>query len=344
MNNISLDLYKGSRWFIKFFDVYIKQFEKNKEYLFNELGINYSSYRRCRDSEQNIGKEIVLILAKKYGLTVPDVDEIDECEELVNKIYYYVFYKLDDLINESLLKIEEKINSKSLLFPIYELLKLLIASNFNKSPNSIYLEYNGLFNEVKKYYNFFTEELKEIFEILDLFFGENDKLNTSYNNPMAFQVLASKSYAKGKFVEGIYFATKSQELLIKELNFKRYIIVNNTLICCYLSLGNYNEAYSLASKQLYNAISLKLESNEITLTKKYLYVSLLGLKEYSKLVNELEKETEFNPTFLTCLFVSLSIIDIDKYNEYISTKDKKILKKLSECEIMSSLIPIIRDI
>ena len=168
-------------------------------------------------------------------------------------------------------------------------------------------------------------------------------------------------------MESIYFATKSQEQLLKELNFKRYIIVNNTLICSYLSLGNYSDAYSLANKQLYNAISLKLGKNEITLTKKYLYVSLLGLKEYNKLICELEKEAEFNPTFITCLFISLSVINIDKYKDYISeidysalddvtcnflscltefisTKDKKLLNKLSECEIMSSLIPILRNI
>lgn len=51
MNSISLTDYKGYMMYFLFFDTYIKLFEKGKEVVFNELYINNSSYRRCREKE-----------------------------------------------------------------------------------------------------------------------------------------------------------------------------------------------------------------------------------------------------------------------------------------------------
>ena len=53
MKDFNLDLYRGTRQYIKFFDIYIKQFEKNKETIFLKLGINNNSYRRLSVSTRH---------------------------------------------------------------------------------------------------------------------------------------------------------------------------------------------------------------------------------------------------------------------------------------------------
>ena len=88
MNNFNLEIYRTTRQYIKFFDVYIKQFEKNKETVFSQVGINNSSYRRARDNEQNVGKEIVEVLSKFYSLYVPNNTDIGDLEKLITRVYY----------------------------------------------------------------------------------------------------------------------------------------------------------------------------------------------------------------------------------------------------------------
>lgn len=43
MKHFNFDLYKESKQYFQLFDIYIKQFEKNKENVFNKLNINNSS-------------------------------------------------------------------------------------------------------------------------------------------------------------------------------------------------------------------------------------------------------------------------------------------------------------
>jgi hypothetical protein len=79
--------------YFHFFDTYIKLFEKGKEVIFNELYINNSSYRRCREKEQGVGPEIISKLAKYYNLRELNIYEIDSYEIYLNDLYSKIYYK-----------------------------------------------------------------------------------------------------------------------------------------------------------------------------------------------------------------------------------------------------------
>ncbi len=108
---------------------------------------------------------------------------------------------------------EKELERKSIPFPIHKLLKLFIILNTNYSPKQIYEENIDLYLDIKKYTSFYTNELLEILEIISLFF--EDEYNTgawatTYNNPMSYQILASKYYQKEKYRGNILFICKCQ--------------------------------------------------------------------------------------------------------------------------------------
>lgn len=372
MKEFDFSIYKGTKQFFRLFDVYIKQFEKNKEVVFDKLDINNSSYRRARNTEQNVGKEILNKLTDFYNLKIPTILEIDKLCEFANKVYKNVYYRIDCDLHADINYIQEKIENKTLLFPIYNLLKLFLIVNLNKSPKQILNEYSNLYVDIKKYKDFYTIELLEVLEILSLFFEEeynNDGWVTDFNNPMSYQILASKFYAKEKYIETIFFSMQAREILLKDQNFKRYIIVNHTLMSSLLYASNFKECLEIAKKHMMCVKSLNLSVYEQEITKKYLYTALLGLAEYDRIINELYDEQGFSLTTLTCLLVSLHCVSKnDKYKYflnnnivmkelkdtkkefingltyYLSHRDKKLLNKFTNYDIMGSLIPILKKI
>ena len=96
MKHFNFDLYKESKQYFQLFDVYIKQFEKNKENVFNKLNINNSSYRRARDNEQTVGREIIKKLSDNYDLKIPSDSFIDKLEKVTTRIYNNLYYKVYD--------------------------------------------------------------------------------------------------------------------------------------------------------------------------------------------------------------------------------------------------------
>lgn len=373
MKHFNFDLYKESKQYFQLFDVYIKQFEKNKENVFNKLNINNSSYRRARDNEQTVGREIIKKLSDNYDLKIPSDSFIDKLEKVTTRIYNNLYYKVYDTFDDDSNFIDESLTDKTLMFPVLNLLKLFLIINSNISPKKVLEEYKELYEEIKKYKAFLTYELLEIFEIMSLFF-EDEYINdgewvTNYNNPMTYQILASRFYAKERYVEAIFFSLQAIEIMIEDQNFKRYLTVNHTLMSSLLYAGNYQECYNRVEKHYYCINSLNLGSSEINITEKYLYVSLLGLKEYNRIIKDLINRDDFNLTLLTCLLVALhSVSKKDLYKKYIdenikleefdedsakylklliyylSHRDYKILKNLGKHAIMGSLINILKKI
>ena len=162
MNKISLDEYKGTIIYFHFFDAYIKLFEKGKEDLFNELYINNSSYRRCRDKEQGVGPEIITKLANYYDLKELDNNEIDAYEIYLNDLYSKIYYKDNRNFENDLKKLEDIISEQNMLFPIFKLMKLLMLLNSKKSVDYIYNENLDDYYYIKKF-TFFFKNLRKTF-------------------------------------------------------------------------------------------------------------------------------------------------------------------------------------
>ena len=371
MNKISLSDYKGSMIYFHFFDTYIKLFEKGKEVIFNELYINNSSYRRCREKEQGVGPEIISKLAKYYNLRELNVDEIDSYEIYLNDLYSKIYYKDNKNYEEDLNKLEQIINEKNILFPLFQLMRLLMLLNSKKSVDQVYEENLEEYLYMKKFTFFFKGELKTIFNIVSLFFEkgtENCEWNYDFKNALAYQILASKCYKDQKYVEAVFFATKSNEILLNDYNYKRIITVNNVVMRSLLYIGNYEQCLDVATKQLKSLEALGLNDFDVRAAQSSLSIALLGLERYEEVVYSILNQEKMDLSDITCLLIAKYMIDKVEYKKYFSEfisennfndnimkylnllsyyfthRDKKMLKTFEKYNISGILIKILRNV
>ncbi len=185
---------------------------------------------------------------------------------------------------------------------------------------------------------------------------------------MSYQIIGSKCYMKNKYIESLFYCTKAQEILIKDSNFKRYITVERTVINCLNHVGNYEFAYKKAFKQSLIVKSLNYSEYEKKKIEDFICVSLLGLKQYSKIIEELKNKQTLVRTQFTCLLVSLyktdkkmledyikESIDFNTFDPedieftktligYLEHKDKKRMHILEQYSMMSSIFKILKNI
>ena len=172
---------------------------------------------------------------------------------------------------------------------------------------------------------------------------------------------------KEKYIEAIYYSTKACDILLDEMNFKRYVSVNRTLMACQLCIGDYETCHMNSVKVLRSVKSLNLEQFEIDAAEDYYYASLLGLKRFDIIYKKLKDNNNFNKNKFTCFLVSMFKIDqtlfsnylkeninfkelSNEYCEYIKSiclflgkKDKKQLDRLKDYSIMKGLIRILKN-
>ena len=110
-------------------DIAKQLFEKGKEVIFNELYINNSSYRRCKEKEQGVGPEIISKLTTYYNIKEVNNEDIDNYEILLNDLYTNIYYKNTDNYEEDLNKLETLIAENNLMSPVFKLIRLLLLLN-----------------------------------------------------------------------------------------------------------------------------------------------------------------------------------------------------------------------
>lgn len=369
MKNFDLSIYKKTRVYFDFFNIYLKKQNITREEIFSILIINNSSYRRCRESEQKVGKQILKQLAEYFEFIIPNDIIIDELQEKINQIYHKMYYKIYDTYEEDQKYIDALLGQNILLLPIVKLIKLYLVVNSTKSVVDVKTEYKEMFEDVKSYLDMFTYELREIYEILNLFFGDeivlNENWNQDYKNAMSYQIVASKCYFEKKYIEAIFFSKCSLEILLNDMNYKRIITVNRTIMGSYLYVGNYSECHKIAEKQILYLQSINYSDYELESAYMFEAVSLLGLEKYNEVEKMIEGYSKMNLTLLTCLFVALYQVNREKYielynenieefdsenkeylfqlNKYLKNKDKNALSRLNNYSIMGGLIKILKN-
>ena len=107
MFKIDLKEYKETKIYFQLFDVLLKNLDVKKELYLIDNGITPSSYRLARKQEQNIGKLIIKTLCDKLKYKIPDELQIIEIEEKFNKIYFDMYYKINDDYDKYLKYIDE---------------------------------------------------------------------------------------------------------------------------------------------------------------------------------------------------------------------------------------------
>lgn len=370
MKKFDLTLYKESRQYFFLYDAYLKKLSINKEELFDDIDITPSSYRRARISEQNVGVEIIKQLSNHFNFKLMTIFQIDDLEAFIQKIYDNMYYKIYSSYEDDIKYIDDLIKESYLIFPILNLIKLFLNVNSKKSPKAVFNENIELYDSLKIYKNFFVGPLKNILELLSIFFDdeyEEGEWLKNYDDAMTYQIISSKCLVKGRYIETIFYANKAKEILVQEQNFKRLLDINSTIMYSLLFVGNYEECLKLSSMQILSFRSFNEEA-ELFNASCYQIVSLLGLGNYSEVVKKLSNNREFDLTLLTCFLVALYYdnkgqylnyynkeIHIDKYeendkkffnsiNSFLIHKDKRQLIKLENMDIMPQIIKILKKI
>ena len=83
---------------------------------------------------------------------------ISQVQEYINKIYFDVYYKKYQNYDEHIKWIDEMIEMKYLIFPLFLLFKLILILNNPKKQNNIVSDYQELYQEIKLYQDFFTKK------------------------------------------------------------------------------------------------------------------------------------------------------------------------------------------
>lgn len=243
--------------------------------------------------------------------------------------------------------------------------------NSKKSIEKVYFENEEEYNFIKKFAFFFKGELKNIFDIVSLFFekeNENYEWNHDFKNALAYQILSSKCYKDKKYVEAVFFGTKSNEILLSDYNYKRIITVNNVVMRSLLYIGNYEQCLEISTKQIKSLEALELYGFDMIAAQSSQNTSLLGLKRYEEAIDNLLIQKNMDLSDITILLISKYMLSKEEYKKYFSDfisdndfndniikylnllsyyfthRDKKILKTLEKYGISGVLIKILKNI
>ncbi|MGM9899378.1 MAG: hypothetical protein ACI32E_02210 [Bacilli bacterium] len=360
MHKFSLAIYKKSQIYFEIFDIYFKEKGDNKEALLKSIFINPSSYRKCRKGELKIGSKIIFELSSHYDLKHPQEKLIDELEVFLNRIYFNMYYKIYTTYEDDIKYVEQLISANYDIFPVLYLIKLFLCASSNEGVNRIKEKYLDLYQQVKKYDSIFKNELFELYEVLFLFFEDNlpqESKIKKYENPLAYYVLATKSYFNRNYVECLFYGDKAKELLDKDGNICRTMYLNNTIMATLLYVQEYEECYTISSKQLLALESMGITSGPLVKAcKTFKAVSLLGKKDYLELIEMYKDNNHLFLNEITCMLIALYMkddkqtihqdyekfyddLDVDnlpkRYSIFIKGVDQALKHKVSPKDIIS---------
>lgn len=369
MKKFDFTIYKSTRQYFLMYDVLIKEKVPNRDNFLIDNDIPPSSYRRCKASEQHGGREIVDKLAKVLYLTTTTDEEIDEIEKFASKVYYQMTYKIFKSYKEDIEYIKGLLEKNHIMFPVLELLLLFLYMNDNRTVKDVIDDYTELFNKVKKYKVFLSDELMEIYELTYIYFKGANKEEIylkTYTNAITYTILSAQAYNRGDYVACLYFSNRAKEISEKEGNIRRILHLNYNIMTSLLYVGNYEECYELASRQILILESLDINDHTMQLAQKVLLVASIGCQKYEKIIELIDDNSKLNLTELTCLIISYFFIDrkgyeliykerlkrypidsnMQKYlnalSAFLKRPDKKYLEKLNHPEIMAPMKKIFK--
>lgn len=343
MKQVDLSIYKDYKQYLYLFDVIIKENSKNIDRFLEEINISPSSYRRAKNSHSKIGGKIVKELCKHFNYNICDNELIDEVEEHINKTYFSIYYKKSNNYDDELAWIDQMINKNYIIYPILKLFKLVISLTVPKKISELLKKYEELFEEVKKYNDFFNGGLKELFEHAEVSFQkeiDDTFLAKKFKNEHVFFTISSKCFAEGRYIESIYFGNLIKGILIKDENYKRVYFINLTIMSSYNAIFRFEEAYELGKKQMLSLESINDTDFEYVATRKHFIIACIGLKKYDEILDMLKDKEKYNLTELCCLFVSKYYSDKEEYKCFYSNliENQQNEKNIDFCNILNLIL------
>lgn len=322
MKIFDLSIYKETKTLFYIFDAYIKEQKISKELFLQENGITPSSYRKCRKGELNIGKELINKLSNCFNFKQESDDFIDELEEFVNKVYYSMYYKNYNSYDDDLNYLNNLLDKNYLLFPILKLLKLYLLISSNKNISNVKNETLKLYNDIKNYADFYEFGLKKMYEIIYIALEKElspSDLTKKYHDGSIYFVLASRCFEKKKYIEALYYAKLSKDILLEDGNFNRILYLNYTIMASLRYLHNYQDSYEMAFKQLRSLYSINCkESFHFNACNNNIAVCLLALKRYDDIIKTIYQKESVTLIEVLCILISLYVTcKHDLYDDYL---------------------------
>lgn len=325
MINFDFSIYKNNKQYFLFYDVILKNEPTNKDAFLESLGIIPSSYRRSRMAEQKVGIKIIDTLNLHYNLQQPTDEFLDELENRFSSIYFDLYFKNYLNFEKDCEYVDSLLDKKFNIYPIIYLMKLFMVINSQKNGKKLLQDYKDMYLEVIRYKNFFTQQLLDILDLIVLSFEDEitkEMLAKTYTNGLAYFIIASKLSMKKRFIESLYYAEYSKSYLERENNYKRMIFLNLTKMFNYNCIGNYQECYELAHRQLIMLYSFSIITFEFASTIKHLSIACLALKKYEETIHFVEMGEQYTLTDLACFLVSKYYTNLNDYhkelNEYLN--------------------------
>lgn len=368
MKQIDLFEYKGFQRYFIFFDIVIKKDYSNKELFLESLNIAPSSYRRAKKFGNMIGEKILIKLCHKFHYQMINENLITDFAQRLNKIYFNIYYKKYDLYDEDMAWLNEMLTKNYLFYPVLLMFKLLMALNSKDSPRDLIKQNEDIYAEIMQFEPFFNDDLKYIYEIIQVAFIENVATNPNvfnYKNELSYYTLSSKLLLAAKYIESLYFSEKAKERFLQEENYKRVYYINLNIMANFNYLKRYNDCYNLAQKQLITLEAQNLCFFEYNNTRKHFVIACLGLGKYKEIIDILDDINSLNMTELCSLCISYYKTNKNEYNNFfnglinnnvhsrediyyfenlnrfILKKDKEALEVIKASKIAKSLCPII---
>lgn len=312
MKKINMKSYKMYKTYFVLFDILLKENNKRKEDVLNELNISISSYRRAHFNDTKLSKVLYIKLCNYFNIIPLDLKDIDCLEEKLNKIYLDNYYGIDSKFNENLKWLEEQTKKRNVLYPIFELLEHYYKFDdiFFESSNFSFIKYKSFYKgELLEFCNVFEiAGMKNLYDAIN--FNYNDNYNEHY-----LSALALNSFKNKRYIESIYYAEKAVALYELNLNYKRKYSINLIIMLNLLSLEKYSDCAKLAHKQYYSLISLENFNSEFYLTLELFLISNLYLKKYSEIIKEEYGSYNSNIIVYIKLYAYKKLNDNEGYNK-----------------------------
>lgn len=332
MIKISLLEYKTSSQYLYLFDAIIKEkIVINRDAFLEILKINPGTYRRAKNSEQKTGVKIVGKLSSYFNLAIVSKEYIHRLESLLNDIIYEVEYKVFEKYDKHLQKLNELLEENLIIFPILKLFIIFLNLFSDKNITITKNDNRSDFLELTKFYNFFNESLKEVYDLIQLVYCDNydDKLLTKkYENGIGYSIISINYKRKKKYYESLYFANKAKDIFIKENNFKRAIYINNTILNNLVAIGDFEEYYELANKQYLTVRALDMSVRDKINCMKHVLTSCISLRKYNEVKRYCENKTLTTITEIFCYIIAQYYILKEEFSCWIEKFiDEKIKDK-----------------
>lgn len=369
MLKIDLTVYKETKYYFYLFDIIIRDAKVKKEPFLRQIGISPSSYRKSRSVERNAGDKIIEQLCEYFGYTQPDCEVVCSIEELLNKIYSNVYYKIYTSYKEDLEYVNKLLDKNYIFHPVLKVIKLFILANSNIDVDVFVNENRYLYDELQNYLSFFTDDLLEILDILSLLFEEQVKdvmIHRNYKNNLVYYSLATSLWNEERYVECLFIVQKAEDKLVKEQNYRRLVSLNVIKIFCLNAIGNYKEGFELASGMLLTIKSFIGVDYELKYIASHLALCSLALKKYEYCLEILLNKEKVSFTDICTILIAKYFINKEEYkttynyyygllgdedkmilkwvDSYIKNKNKKSLSNLNHPKLIRYFINVIRDV